>query len=84
MAYYPRSAVSIRHARGATEHYSWGDKRIRFVRCKTCGCVIHWEPIHGGTSSSRIGVNMRNLDPSVIEGVRVRRFDGAKTWRFLD
>lgn len=30
MAYYPRGAVSIRHARGATEHYSWGDKMIRF------------------------------------------------------
>jgi hypothetical protein len=31
-----------------------------------------------------VGVNARNFDPAVIEGVRVRRLDGASTWKFLD
>jgi hypothetical protein len=31
-----------------------------------------------------MGVNARNFDPEVIAGVRVRRFDGADTWTYLD
>jgi hypothetical protein len=31
-----------------------------------------------------MGVNFRNFDSSVIESTRVRRFDGANTWKFLD
>jgi hypothetical protein len=46
------------------------------------GCVTHWQPI--GRASSRMGVNFRNFDPSVIESTRVRRLDGANTWKFLD
>jgi hypothetical protein len=30
------------------------------------------------------GVNLRNFDPKVLESVRIRRFDGADTWKFLD
>lgn len=44
---------------------------------------MYWEelkPSHGG----KMGVNFRNFDPAVREGVRVRRFDGAATWAFLD
>jgi hypothetical protein len=31
-----------------------------------------------------MGINFRNFDPSVIEATRVRKLDGANTWRFLD
>jgi len=31
-----------------------------------------------------MGVNTRLFDPAAMSGVRVRRFDGAVTWRFLD
>jgi hypothetical protein len=31
-----------------------------------------------------MAVNFRNFDPSDIETIRVRRFDGATTWKFLD
>lgn len=34
--------------------------------------------------ASTVGVNMRNVDPKVIAKVRIRRLDGAKTWKFLD
>jgi hypothetical protein len=31
-----------------------------------------------------MGVNFRNFDPSVIETTRIRQFDCAETWEFLD
>jgi hypothetical protein len=31
-----------------------------------------------------MGVNVRNFEPAAMQSVRVRRFDGAKTWKFLD
>lgn len=31
-----------------------------------------------------MGANFRNFDRSVIESTRVRRLDGAGTWKFLD
>ena len=30
------------------------------------------------------GVNARNFDPAAIRGVRVRKLDGADTWKYLD
>ena len=82
-AYYKAADVRIVCARGATRGYSWGDKSLRFVRCGKCGCITHWEATHP-TASSRVGVNARNLDPAAIANVRVRRLDGASTWKFLD
>ena len=80
-AYYKAAEVQI-SASGKTHDYAWGDKCLWNCRCATCGCVTHWLPI--GRESSRMGVNFRNFDPSVIESTRIRRFDGAKTWKFLD
>ena len=34
--------------------------------------------------SSRMGVNVRNFEPDVLGPVRIRRLDGASTWRYLD
>jgi hypothetical protein len=31
-----------------------------------------------------MAVNMNMADPAAIEGIRVRHFDGADTWAFLD
>ena len=36
------------------------------------------------TKDSRVGVNARGFERDAIEGIRVRRFDGADTWKFLD
>jgi hypothetical protein len=33
---------------------------------------------------ARHGVNLRNFDPSLLQSVTVRHFDGADTWEFLD
>jgi hypothetical protein len=82
-AYYAAREVVVRGARSAMASYAWGERSIRFVRCARCGCVTHWEPSKR-PRSGRVGVNARNLAPQLIAGVRVRRLDGATTWKFLD
>jgi len=82
-AYYKFRDVAVRAKRGALARYSWGDRNLRFVRCATCGCITHWEPVRVN-DASRMGVNARNLEPKAIAGIRVRRLDGASTWKFLD
>ena len=82
-AYYTFHDVTVRADPGAVASYSWGDKGLKFVWCTTCGCVTHWEPVQV-REDSRMGVNARNLEPDTIATVRVRRLDGASTWKFLD
>jgi hypothetical protein len=82
-AYYQTREVRIQHEPGATAHYAWGERSLRLVRCARCGCVTHWEPTRR-TPASRMGVNVRNFDPEVLGKVRIRHFDGARTWKFLD
>ncbi|HWN05585.1 MAG TPA: hypothetical protein VNO53_00355 [Steroidobacteraceae bacterium] len=82
-AYYDSSAIRRRYHRRDVETYAWGDRMIRYVRCRHCGCVLHHERTRKMTDG-RVGVNMRNCDPAVIAKARVRRFDGAETWKFLD
>jgi hypothetical protein len=78
-AYYSPTRVRIV---GATDVYMWGDRSIEFHRCKTCGCVTHWTPID--RTYDRMGVNARMMDPDVLATARVRRFDGAQTWTYLE
>lgn len=66
-----------------TDEYIWGDRTLRCVRCKHCGCVTHWEPLDPQRHRT-IHVNVRNFDPSEFDGIRLRRFDGADTWTYLD
>ncbi|MDB5861959.1 MAG: glutathione-dependent formaldehyde-activating [Ramlibacter sp.] len=82
-AYYQRSEVQVRAAPGATASYVWGDRMLRFVRCATCGCVTHWEPI-AADGGERMGVNARNFDPAQLGAARIRRLDGAVTEQYLD
>ena len=63
--------------------YVWGPKTIRTLRCRICGCVTHWEPLQP-KPDDRLAVNARNFDPSALNSVRIRRFDGADTWTYLD
>jgi len=80
--YYDRSRVKVLARKDDLARYAWGDKYVWLVRCANCGCVTHWQPI--SRTRNRMGVNFRNFDPSIIESTRVRRLDGAKTWKFLD
>jgi len=82
-AYYQAAAVRVTAEPGSLARYVWGDRSLAFVRCANCGCVTHWEPVQR-TAASRMGVNARNFEPDVIGHVKIRRLDGASTWKFLD
>jgi hypothetical protein len=81
--YFELGTVKIEGHPAATAGYVWGDRTLRRFHCQTCGCVTHWEPIEP-TAGARHGVNLGNFDPQLIASVRVRRFDGADTWQFID
>ena len=82
-AYYKASTVRVHLQPGTAHEYVWGDRQLRFVRCGACGCVTHWEALDPGPAS-RMGVNARNFDPGELGNVRLRRLDGAESWKFLD
>ena len=81
--YFELGSVQIDGHPEHTAGYVWGDKTIRTVHCRHCGCVTHWEPLNP-EAVARLGVNLGNFDPGLVAGVRVRKFDGANTWTFLD
>jgi len=78
-AYYPADAVVVHGHPEQTEAYVQGDRTLRTVRCRTCGCTTHWEPLER-KSDSRVGVNMRNFEPALLQGAQLKLLDGATTW----
>lgn len=75
-AYYASDRVRVRAAADAVDGYVWGRKVLRFVRCRHCGCVTHWErvlPVAG----SKMGINARNFPAGTLTDVPVEALDGA-------
>jgi hypothetical protein len=79
-AYY--SPTLVRVTGDASAIYMWGEKSLRLHHCSVCFCVTHWRSVD--PSYDRMGVNARNLPPELLARARVRKFDGADTWKFLD
>jgi len=80
-AYIPPSVGRVIAAPGATIAYSRGDHELAFHACATCGVTTHWQ----GLVNDRMAVNFRLADdPAEIDRLRIRYFDGAQSWRFLD
>jgi hypothetical protein len=82
-AHRARSQARLVAGHDAVSAYVWGDRTIEFYHCRHCGCCTHYEDVEKNTDS-RFSINARCLDPEVLATLRVRRFDGAKTWQFLD
>lgn len=82
-AYGTHKSVSVDAQSGALACYCWGDKCIEFYHCRRCGCLTHYESIDKA-SDSRVAVNARMLPEKDLVGVKIRHFDGAKAWKFLD
>lgn len=68
---------------GVTSRYIHGDKMIAFHTCKTCGCTTHWDNVDPN-SYDRMAVNLRMTDPEVFVTLRIRKFDGADSFKYLD
>jgi hypothetical protein len=81
-AHYSPKDVRVVARQGAVDGYTWGDKLIAFHRCHDCGCITHWSAVD--PSTDRMGVNARMMAPEVLAIARVRRLDGASTWKYLD
>jgi hypothetical protein len=82
-AFYTIETVRVIGHPENTVAYIWGQKTISTLHCRICGCVTHWESLDP-ESDNRVGINIRNFDPEAVAGYRVRRFDGADTWAYLD
>ncbi len=80
-AYYSPRQVRMVPTAGATDAYTWGERRIQFHRCKTCGCVTHWAA--SDPASDRMGVNARLMNPEILRPLRIRKLDGAVTGKYL-
>ncbi len=65
----------------ATRQYIWGDELLAFHSCANCGCVTHWSSVKG---TEHMAVNARLAEPEQLAELRVRHFDGADTWEYLD
>ncbi|MAM62683.1 MAG: aldehyde-activating protein [Maritimibacter sp.] len=79
--YSPPAEARFLQGEGTTIGYARGEKSLAFHHCPTCGCLTHWQGLTDGNRA----FNLRLADnPADIEGIRIRRFDGADSWTFLD
>jgi hypothetical protein len=80
---YDPSEVQFISGEGETVAYVQGDKTLAMHHCPTCGCTTHSVGL-GEYAGKFMKVNARLFDPAETQHWRVRRFDGADSWTFLD
>jgi len=76
-AYYYSDNVSVDAKPGSTDDYVWGQKSQKFVRCKTCGCIMYWQRFVPELPRDTMGVNARNFDPAELGEIPIEQLDGA-------
>lgn len=81
-AYAHPGDIDVAYAPGSVIRYIQGDRTLAYVSCANCGCTTHWENLDA--DADRMAVNFAMADPSEVEGIRIRHFDGADSWTFLD
>ncbi len=82
-AHAPIAEITLTAETDATIRYVWGDRTLAFHTCRTCGCTTHWENLQP-ERSGRMAVNCRLCAPEVVAPLRIRHFDGADSWTYLD
>jgi hypothetical protein len=82
-AYRTRRTARVVAGADAERRYVWGDRVIEFWFCANCGCMTRYESTEKH-DDSRVAVNARMIAPADIAGLRIRTFDGADTWKYLD
>ena len=82
-AHGPEGVVAVKAPEGGLRRYNWGDRGIDFCACATCNCITHWEGRENATPRP-MALNFNLVDPAAIAHLRIRHFDGADSWIFLD
>lgn len=82
-AYCTRKTAKVSYQPGAAAAYRWGDKKLEFYHCTSCGCLTHYESVTK-SENSRVAVNARMMAPADIDGAELKTFDGADTWKYLE
>ncbi len=81
--YYSARVVTIEATKNGFSKYSWKRKIRAYCRCKTCGCVTHYE-YRKKRRNAIVAVNAVNFEPAALKNARIRHLDGARSWKFLD
>ena len=82
-AYANADQIELTYDPDAVIRYMWGDRTLANVSCRHCGCTTHWESADP-VNRPRMAVNCAMSPPEQIAGIRIRHFDGAESWTFLD
>lgn len=82
-AYYTTNTAGVECDDEAVTAYAWSDRHIEFCHCSTCGCLTHYRSI-STSNPNRLAINARMFEPDALEGIRIRHFDGASSWKYLD
>ncbi len=80
--YFTEQEVEITVGPHGISNYCWGDKEITFHHCKICGCITHYSS--NTPDSDRVAVNYRMFNPSILQQLHIRLFDGADTWKVIE
>ncbi len=56
---------------------------LAFHHCPKCGCTTHYETTEK-CSINKIAINGRLLDMKNRAKIKVNKFDGATSWKFVD
>lgn len=83
-AYYSRRSVRVLCPPDALQAYVGRKKALEFYHCRRCGCVMFHERARKRGDETRIAINARMMAPQDVAALRIRRLDGAASWRYLD
>lgn len=81
-AHVPASVVTLNYQREDVIRYVQGDASLATISCLNCGNTTHWESEL--PNFDRMSVNMRMVEADKVAHLRVRHFDGANSWEYLD
>jgi len=81
VAYFSASPVHIEAPPDGLSNHSWRHEVRSYFRCKRCATVTHYKYRKKGHGYP-VAVNATSFEPALLLGARVRRLDGAATWRW--
>ena len=82
-AYFDLQEVEISRGDKPVKTYSWGEKTITYHRCDKCGCTTHYTALEDD-GSELIALNCRMAPPAQVDAIKILKFDGRDSWKFLD